>query len=111
MKLISINLENYRGIHCLEMPLDKNLTVLTGSNGSGKTTILDAVAILLSWITARTRSLKGSGRSLSEKQIQNGMKAAKISAVGAKPQPIHWQLVKIRPGRKVDITTDMTELN
>jgi len=110
MKLISINLENYRGVHCLEMPLDNKLTVLTGSNGSGKTTILDAVAILLSWITARTRSLKGSGRSLSEKQIQNGMKAAKISAVGATPQPIHWQLVKVRPGQKVDITTDMTEL-
>jgi len=38
------------------------------------------------------------------------MKAAKISAFADTPQPIHWQLVKVRPGRKVDITTDMTEL-
>jgi len=86
MKLISINLENYRGVHHLEMPLDKKLTVLTGSNGTGKTTIIDAVAVLVSWITARTRSLKSSGRSISEKQIQNGMKAAKISAFADTPQ-------------------------
>ncbi len=110
MKLASIDIKNYRGVYSLYMPLDNNLTVLTGSNGSGKTTILDAVAVLLSWITARTRSLKSSGRSISEKQIQNGMKAARISVFADTPKSIHWQLVKSRAGRKVDMATDMSEL-
>jgi predicted ATP-binding protein involved in virulence len=110
MKLASIDIQNYRGIHSLQMPLDKKLTVFSGSNGSGKTTILDAVAILLSWVTARTRSLKSSGRGITEKQIQNRMNAAKISVIADTPESIHWQLVKARPGRKVDMSTDMSEL-
>ncbi|MCP4115779.1 MAG: AAA family ATPase [Desulfobacteraceae bacterium] len=110
MKLTCIDIQNYRGIHALKIPLDKNLTVFSGSNGSGKTTILESVAILLSWVTARTRSLKSSGRSIPEKHIQNLMNATKISVIADTPESIHWQLVKTRPGRKVDMSTDMSEL-
>ncbi len=48
MKLKSVRIENFRGIKALELPLDSQLTVFIGDNAAGKTTILDAIAHVLS---------------------------------------------------------------
>ena len=45
MKLASVKIENYRGIQSLELALDPQITVLYGPNGSGKTSILEALAL------------------------------------------------------------------
>ena len=42
-----IKLTDFRGITFLEIPFDKRLTVIVGKNGAGKTSFLDALAILL----------------------------------------------------------------
>lgn len=44
MKLTSVQIENYRGIASLSVPLDPQMTVLFGPNGSGKTSVLTAIA-------------------------------------------------------------------
>lgn len=46
MKLIDIKIENFRGIHSLILPLD-NLTVLIGENNTGKSTVLEAIRLVL----------------------------------------------------------------
>lgn len=53
MRIESISFRNYRlfddkGEHTLNFAPDKNVTVIVGNNGSGKTSILDAIAIQLS---------------------------------------------------------------
>ncbi len=45
MKLKSVEIENYRAIEQLKLPLDPSLTVLHGENGCGKTSVLSAVAV------------------------------------------------------------------
>ena len=45
MKLKSVEIENYRAIEKLELPLDPSLTVLHGDNGYGKTSVLSAIAV------------------------------------------------------------------
>ncbi|MBQ7585114.1 MAG: AAA family ATPase [Desulfovibrionaceae bacterium] len=50
MKLNSMHLENFRGFTDLEVSFDPSLTVFVGENGTGKTTILDAIAVLLKQI-------------------------------------------------------------
>ena len=45
MKLKSVDIENYRAIEKLELPLDPSLTVLHGDNGYGKTSVLSAIAV------------------------------------------------------------------
>ena len=45
MKLKSVEIENYRAIEKLKLPLDPSLTVLHGDNGYGKTSVLSAVAV------------------------------------------------------------------
>ncbi|SPD73314.1 conserved hypothetical protein [uncultured Desulfobacterium sp.] len=46
MKLTDIKIENFRGIRSLHLPLD-GLTVLIGENNSGKSTVLEAIRLVL----------------------------------------------------------------
>ena len=46
MKLHEITVENFRGIRSLRLPLD-GLTVLIGENNSGKSTVLEAIRLVL----------------------------------------------------------------
>ena len=45
VKLKSVEIENYRAIEKLKLPLDPSLTVLHGDNGYGKTSVLSAIAV------------------------------------------------------------------
>lgn len=45
MKLKSVEIENYRAIEKLKLPLDPSLTVLHGDNGYGKTSVLSAITV------------------------------------------------------------------
>ncbi|MDH4027202.1 MAG: DUF2813 domain-containing protein [Nitrospirota bacterium] len=46
MKLVEIKIDNFRGIHSLHLPLDR-LTVLIGENNTGKSTVLEAIRLVL----------------------------------------------------------------
>ena len=46
MKLIEIKIDNFRGIRSLHLPLD-DLTVLIGENNTGKSTVLEAIRLVL----------------------------------------------------------------
>ena len=50
MKLKTVEIENYRGIEHLRLPLDPSLTALHGDNTCGKTSVLSAIAVGLSSI-------------------------------------------------------------
>ncbi|MCL2824140.1 MAG: AAA family ATPase, partial [Polyangiaceae bacterium] len=50
----TVHIENFRGIRDLTVDLDPNVTVFFGKNASGKTSILDAIAIGLGAIVERT---------------------------------------------------------
>ncbi len=52
MRLIEIKIENFRGIRFLNLQLD-NLTVLIGENNSGKSTILEAIRLVLTRVLRR----------------------------------------------------------
>ena len=47
MRLSKIKIENFRGIECMEVELDRNITVLVGENNVGKTTLIDALRLCL----------------------------------------------------------------
>lgn len=47
MKLTRIGIKNFRNIQSLDMSLDERLTVIIAKNGEGKSTILDAITVLL----------------------------------------------------------------
>ncbi len=63
MKLKHVVIKNFKGIREVEFPSDaapnalRSVTALLGDNGSGKTTVLQAIALALSMATRRTRDM------------------------------------------------------
>ena len=61
MKLARVEIENYRAIERLDLPLDPVLTVLHGANGHGKTSVLSAIAAGLGMIPTLLPDISGIG--------------------------------------------------
>ena len=59
MKLARVEIENYRAIEKLDLPLDPRLTVLHGDNGHGKTSVLGAIATGLGSIPGQLPDVSG----------------------------------------------------
>lgn len=98
MHVSEVRLSNFRGAQNLPIRLDEHLNVFVGMNGAGKSSILDATAILLSWLVNRIRSASASGRPIGEADIRNGTPAATIEIVCHDASAYIWSLSKTRSG-------------
>ncbi|MDB9432113.1 AAA family ATPase [Microcystis aeruginosa] len=100
MKIKYIKLINYRGAVSLNIDFHRQFNVFIGVNGAGKSTILDSLAIMLSWLVNRLKNTNASGRKISETEINNGQGTAIIEITGLTEdsQEITWKIVKTRTG-------------
>ncbi len=83
MKLTEIDITNFRCFEDLVVPLRPDVNVFVGVNASGKTAILDAIAIALYDIVAAN----GGG----------GKRQRALQGVNIRPSDIHIPLAPIRP--------------
>ncbi len=72
MKITKVEICNFRAIDKLTIECSKNLNVFAGINGSGKSTILDALSIMLSWVVNRIPNESVNGMHWSDMDIRNG---------------------------------------
>ena len=80
MRLRHLSLANFRGFETLELPLEDDLTVLVGINGSGKTSVLEAIerVVLLAqgWglpgFTERDQLVEGRDTSITVDAAESG---------------------------------------
>jgi len=93
-------MNNFRGIRELKLEFHDQTNILVGENGSGKSSVLDCMAVMLSRLFYRIRPTKGTGRLFTEKDITNGESGTEneISLL-YKKQPVTWPLNKRRSGR------------
>jgi len=99
MKVTKLNLKNFRDAQALSLELNPNLNVFVGVNGSGKSTVLDAIAIMLSWPVKRIIRLGASGSSIIENDITNGKSSSSIQlSCEIDSKTIEWKLSKNRKG-------------
>jgi predicted ATP-binding protein involved in virulence len=99
MYLSKIRLVNFRSAGDLEIQFDRYLNVFYGVNGAGKTTVLDASAIMLSWLANRIKRSGVSGRPFPEDDIKNGQSSTKVEiTLKDKEEEYSWNITKTRKG-------------
>ena len=113
MRVDSINIQNFRGIERMALLFDPHLNVFVGVNGIGKSTILDAITIMLSWFLAKIFKKNGQGHAIRELDIGNGILAGAVGAIVLyRETPFSWVLAKnIKKQKNQYLITSLTELN
>jgi predicted ATP-binding protein involved in virulence len=84
--------------------------VFIGNNGTGKTTLLEALKINLSWLAARIRQDNGLGLSPTDTDIQNGQTFTQIGLqVQYAAHRYHWQAGKTLTGHLKATDSQLSE--
>lgn len=68
----NLKMVNFRRFADSEVALDPRLTVFVGRNGAGKSSVLSALSIPMSWIIARIRNENGKGQYLKPQDVRKG---------------------------------------
>ncbi|MEL6440527.1 MAG: AAA family ATPase [Cyanobacteria bacterium J06621_8] len=113
MKVKQLKINSFRGIRDLTLDFDlKEPTVLIGINGVGKSSVLDCLAILLSWFTARVQNLQGSGSYFLDSDINYKDKEAhnEITVNTLDFQDVTWSLTKVKKGHGKNTSSDLVRL-
>jgi predicted ATP-binding protein involved in virulence len=99
MKISQLTLTHYRGASSLPLILHPRLNIFVGMNGAGKSSVLDAAAILLSWMVNRIKRASASGRPIAEQDIYNGEASANLEITCQfAGNYFGWNLTKTRKG-------------
>lgn len=97
MVIRTLRLTNYRRFDSLGVSFSRKMNVLSGINGAGKSSILSAIATLLTWYIRRMVSPKatGNGTPISEREIRVGSTESEIGIViNDGESNLAWSLVK-----------------
>lgn len=112
MHISRLKLERFRGALDLTIDLHEKLNILVGMNGAGKSTVLDAAAVLLSWLINRIKNLNASGRPMTESDIKNGKHSSKIElSVTEDFSNFSWSLAKTISWHTKDVSSELKHLS
>ena len=117
MKIKSFKIENIGRFSNLEINFSEddrlsNHVILIGNNGSGKTTILECIALSLSWFVSRVKSEKGNGLPINELKINNNFNSGNIKiTIEDNNEDYTWIISKAKRRRKNETPTNLEGLN
>jgi len=112
MQIKQLQLENFTQFTNLTVEFSSDVTVFIGNNGAGKTSLLRALTILLTWFIARIEREKGSGSPILDSDIENDAKYSKITLEvcdlsDSQETHFQWTLVKQRKGFKSEQSSEL----
>ena len=112
IKVEAIEIKDFRGINKVGFTLSPNLNVFVGVNGSGKTTVLDAIATSLSWLVNRIQRENSSGRPITESSIKNGAPISQIEiTINEQGKRFEWNLLKLAKGESSPVKSDLASVS
>ena len=96
MKINEIHIKNFRSIEDLFIDnIDPKMNLILGINGSGKTSILDSLAIALSWMIARMKSVSAKGLVPKDNDVRLGSKTSSQISVTL-DEGVSWSVCKTK---------------
>lgn len=112
MKIRHLTIENFRAIERLDFDCSGNVNAFIGDNGAGKSTVLEAIALLYSWLNARLSSPKGKGRMLRKEDVRIGSEYCFLSIEAEhKGKIARWSLMRgVAPVDSKEKQTDLKQL-
>lgn len=106
----SLTIDNFRGIHHLEVQLGERMNLFAGENGAGKSTVLQAIRYLMSWYVARVLNRDGRGLMIRQDDITKGQPYCRLTI--RLEDGTSWKLFKKNNkfrGKAID-KTDLSDL-
>lgn len=112
MKIRHLTIENFRAIERLNFDCSKNVNAFIGDNGAGKSTVLEAIALLYSWLNAKFTSPKGRGRIIRKDDVRIGSEYCFLSIEAEhKGKIARWSLMRGEvPADAPEKQTDLKQL-
>lgn len=112
MRIKTIKIQNFRSVKDISIDLRENLNLFVGVNGSGKTTILDAIATSLSWLVKRIERQNSSGNYISDSDIRNDSTVSTLEITVAQIKQIYrWKLLKVSAGASVFDKSELSSVS
>jgi len=112
LQIKKIKLENFRSFKEQTIELLPNINVFVGVNGAGKSTILDAIAISLSWLVEGIQKIESKGMEIPETSIKNDTNFSSITLkILENNQNYKWENIEFVRGYPADKKSDLDELN
>ena len=104
MKLKQVEIENFRAISKLTLPLDENLTVLYGKNADGKTSVLSGIAVGLGSIPRLLPDVAGIDFRSTDLRGRGPMRVKLTTR-----QDVTWARQRYSEGRRTATTKELQE--
>lgn len=108
MYISQLKIQNFRSYKKANLEFDPNFTVIAGDNGMGKSSILRAIALMLSWPSKRFANAKANGSIIDKKNdITKGCSTCDIEIridFNNNKEAVSWNLNSA--GK-----TDLTDIN
>ncbi len=112
MFIKTLEIENFRAILELNINFLPQINVLVGINGSGKSTILDSIAVNVSWLINRIQRSNATGKPIPENSIKNGEEYSSVKITICKDQKdFSWQLAKTQKYSTLNKKSDLGEVS
>lgn len=96
MRITQLSISDFRGIRALTVDLSQcQVAIFIGANGAGKSSVLDAVAIALTRITAQLGATGAGKRHIQTTDINNRQASTSVKIdLERRGQPYNWLLTR-----------------
>ncbi len=112
MQITKVKINNFKSIQKQSIKLLPNINVFVGVNGSGKSTILNSIAISLSWLINRIQRENASAKHIDELDIKNDTQTSIIEIqIENNKKTFNWSLVKTIRGYSSKEVSQLTEVS
>jgi predicted ATP-binding protein involved in virulence len=99
MRLVRLEVRDFRGFARLELELEPDVTVLVGVNGAGKTSLLEAMSLMLTYVHAGVRTGRAKGTPLAPMDVRAEAATTTLTLTAELDgEPATWTVAGTRPG-------------